>query len=214
MKKITITAICAAMALAVATTSCGAMGGATAQQPTSQSSNQGGGLLGSVLGTLIGSALPLSYESMAGTWVYSSPEVRFESENALAQAGGMVAASEVEQKLAEAYAKVGLKPGAGSFTFTADKTCVIDFAGRKISGTYTINSSDHSFSFKSTTGLIKINGKVYYTGKSLAIIFDAKKLLSITQALGAISGQAGTIGAVANLLGNYDGLMLGMNLTK
>lgn len=212
MKKISITAFCAAAALTFAASSCGPLG-STSQPQTSQSSNQGG-LLGSVLGTLIGNALPISYESMAGTWTYSSPEVRFESENALAQAGGMVAASEVEQKLAETYAKVGLKPGTGSFTFSADKKCVIDFGGRQISGTYTINGSDHSFSFKSTTGLIKLNGKVYFTGNSLAIIFDAKKLLSITQALGAISGQGSTIGAVSNLLGNYDGLMLGMNLTK
>lgn len=211
MKRTTITAICVAVTLAFTAISCGPMGGVT--QPTAQGGNQGD-LLGSVLGTLIGNALPISYQTMAGTWTYTSPEVRFESENALAQAGGMVAASEVEKKLAETYAKVGITPGAASFTFTADKQCTIDFGGRQISGTYTINANDHSFSFKSTTGLIKLNGKVYYSGSSLAIIFDAKKLLTVTQALGAISGQGGTLGTVSNLLGNYDGLMLGMNLSK
>ena len=76
---------------------------------TSTAGTDAGSILGSVLGSeaggdilnsLLGGLLTktLTEESLYGTWVYQSPEVRFESENLLAKAGGEVVAHGLNAK--------------------------------------------------------------------------------------------------------------------
>ena len=59
-----------------------------------------------------------STADMTGTWSYTGSAIEFESDNLLQKAGGAVAATAAEKKLDEQLAKVGIKAGQMSFTFT------------------------------------------------------------------------------------------------
>ena len=182
---------------------------------SSSSGNGSQSMLGSLLSDLLGSAIPVTYDNIAGTWTYQSPDCRFESENALAKAGGAVAASTVESKLADLYKKVGIAPGVCSFTFNKDQTCSLKFGSRSISGTYTIDSNTKAITIASSTGLIRLSGQVYYSGSTLSILFNADKLLSAVKMIASFTGQgSSTLSTVSSLLNNYDGMMIGMNLVK
>lgn len=179
------------------------------------SSSTAGNVLGSLLGGLIGNAVPVTESSIVGTWVYQSPEVRFESENLLSQAGGEVAAATIENKLSDLYSMIGIKAGESGFIFNEDKTCTIAIGAIPVNGTYTIDVKSHEINIKSNTGLIKLKGKVYFGLNSLAIIFDADKLLSVAQGIASVTGKGGgALGTVSGMLGSYKGLMLGMELGK
>lgn len=191
-------------------------GSSSSSSTTSSSSTSGSqSLLGSLLSGLIGNSTTITKEKIIGTWNYSSPECRFTSESALAQAGGAVAANTVEQKLAEIYPKIGITTGKTSFTFNEDNTCVMVFGGKSISGTYTINSETREIAIKSTTGLIKLNAQAFYSYTTLSLLFDADKLLTLAKMLSAFTGQgSSTMSAINAILENYEGLMIGMNLQK
>lgn len=197
--------------------SCMALGSASPSASASpKSGNSGvGNLLGNLLGDIVSNAVPLSEEAIKGTWTYDSPECRFESENALSKAGGAVAASTIETKLADIYKKIGITKGACSFTFNEDKTCVIAIGKKKINGKWTLNTETRELNIRSNTGLIKLNAKAYYNVRELKLLFDADKILTVVKALGAITGKfSATIGTLSSALDSYDGLQLGMNLTK
>lgn len=190
-------------------------GSSAAPAASSASTSTAGNVLGSLLGGLIGNAVPVTEKSIVGTWVYKSPEVRFESENLLSQAGGEVAAATIEGKLTDIYSKIGIKAGESGFIFNEDKTCTIALGATAINGTYTLDVKSHEINIKSSTGLIKLKGKAYFGLNSLSIIFDADKLLSVAQGIASVTGKGGgTLGAVSGMLGSYKGLMLGMELQK
>lgn len=178
-------------------------------------SSTAGNVLGSLIGGLIGNAIPVTENSIVGTWVYKSPEVRFESENLLSKAGGEVAAASIEEKLVNIYSMIGIKAGESGFIFNEDKTCTIALGSTSINGTYTLDVKNHEINIKSNTGLIKLKGQAYFGLGTLSIIFDADKLLSIAQAIASFTGKGGgTLGTVSGVLGSYKGLMLGMELQK
>ncbi len=188
---------------------------APAASSGASSTSTAGNVLGSLLGGLIGNAVPVTEKSIVGTWVYKSPEVRFESENLLTQAGGEVAAANIEAKLVDLYSKIGIKAGESGFIFNEDKTCTIALGKTSINGTYTLNVNTHEINITSNTGIIKLKGQAYFGLNSLAIIFDADKLLTIAQGVASFTGKGGgTLGAVSGILGSYKGLMLGMELQK
>lgn len=218
MKKIVLSAA-AILAATVLTTSCASLGNAGAASSTSSSSassssgDSGQSLLGSLLGGLVGEAIPLSDRAIQGTWSYASPECRFKSENALASAGGAVAANTIENKLAEIYAKVGIKKGVCSFTFNEDKTCEIKYGNKTLKGTWTLDAKNRDLVIKA--GLLTLNAKAYYSVKELTLLFESDKILSVIKVLGSIAGGlSSTVGSLTQILDNYDGLLLGFNLSK
>ena len=104
MKKSILTA--AILAASLSLSSCGTTGaaalgsilsGTTGTTGTTEAgTTDAGSVLGSagatILNSLLGSILSstLTEQSIVGTWTYQQPEVRFESENLLAKAGGEV----------------------------------------------------------------------------------------------------------------------------
>ncbi|MCF0183191.1 MAG: DUF4923 family protein [Bacteroidaceae bacterium] len=188
------------------------LGGVTGSS-TSSSGSQG--ILGSLLGTLLGNTVQVTEQSVIGTWAYASPDVRFESENLLSKAGGEVAASQIETKLADVFSKVGIKEGSCAFTFAQNNQAAFTIGGRSISGTYTVDSSNRKLTFKSQTGLITLDATVYQVGNTLTLLYDAKKILALTQSAGALLGSLGsTVGTLSSILNSYEGMQLGMNMNK
>ena len=175
----------------------------------------GSDILNNILGGLLTKGL--TEQSIYGTWVYQSPEVRFESENLLAKAGGQVVAANVERKLEAYLSKVGIKQGATIYTFNEDKTYSIVTGGRTISqGTYTFNAKSLTLKMQGTMGLLNQNCTVGMDGTNLCILYDADKLLNVMNSVGSVLGQvSSTAGTVAGIFGdNYKGMKLGLAMSK
>lgn len=224
MKKTTITS--AIMAMCLMLSSCVLPGSSTGTNTTT--GNDAGNILGSVLGSeaggdilnsLLGTILSktLTEESIYGTWVYQSPEVRFESESLLAKAGGEIAAQSIERKLDSYLTKVGIKQGVTTYTFNQDKTYSITTGGKTISsGTYTFNAKNKTLKMQGTLGLMNQNCTIGMDGTNLCILYDADKLLTVANSVGSILGQvSSTVGSVAGIFGeNYKGMKLGLAMSR
>ena len=80
---------------------------------------------------------------VTGTWTYSGTAVKFESDDILKSSAASLASGQIENKLDEYVAKVGIKAGTFSFTFNEDKTFTTTVIGKTFNGTYTTYSIKH-----------------------------------------------------------------------
>lgn len=197
-------------------------GTTTTTTPTSTGSTVGSDVLSagtSILGDLIGGLLSktITEKTFVGTWTYQTPEVRFESENLLAKAGGSVMASSIKQKLDSYLSKVGITKGVTTFTFKDDKSYTIQTKGRVISsGTYTYDRNTQTLKMQGTFGLLNQECFVGMDGTNLCLLYEADKLLTVLNSAASILGQANsTLGSVASVFGNnYNGMKVGFSLSK
>lgn len=146
-----------------------------------------------------------------GTWSYVDVAVEFQSEDALSNAGGKVAAETVEQKLAPMLAKIGIKTGTFTFTFEEDGTVTTSLSKKNVKGKWTYDK-------ESETVTLGIGGKEFTTrmtvsNENINILFKADKLLELIKTVSAKSSNTtlSTIGAVAKL---YDGMNIGFECEK
>lgn len=189
--------------------------------------------LKNVLGNLISSSVPVSASTLVGVWNYEGVSCVLESENSLASIGGSAAAGTIEKKLDGYLAKVGVAPGACTFAFLEGDSCEFTVKGRTLRGTYVLNTEEKTVDMN-FYGYVSLKGHVSYDLSNLELVFDADKLLTlIKKATTLVSSKSGSLGsmlgggeaassaagsaslqAVASLLDNYDGMMLGMKLKK
>ena len=191
----------------------GILGGSTSS--TGTVANAGTSILNDLLGSLLSKTI--TERSFVGTWTYQTPEVRFESENLLAKAGGSVMASSIKTKLDNYLSKVGITKGVTTFTFNADKSYTIQTKGQTISaGTYTYNQSSQTLTMQGTLGLMNQSCTVGMDGTNLCLLYDADKLLTLMNSAASVLGQANsTLGSVAGVFGsNYNGMKVGFSLSK
>lgn len=213
MKKTNITGIAlAALTLA----SCGTTGMGTGN-------GQGTGMLGDIIGavtngTAIGNVITsvigldkVTQQQIQGTWKYKGPGCAFSSEQTLAKAGGEIAAVQVEEKLKPYYDNLKITADNTWFTFNEDKSFKAQVAGKSVSGTYTLNEKDGQITLK--TLLFSINGYAKREVGGISILFESKKLLTIFQAIAAISGNQALEG-IGEISKNYDGVRIGFDLKR
>lgn len=148
---------------------------------------------------------------LTGSWTYSGSAVKFKSENLLKQAGGALAANNLEKKLDESLKKAGIKEGLTKYTFNADSTFTCTVSNRTKSGTYTYDPSTQNINLKYSR-LVSYNAKVEMSAGKMSLLFDADKLFSMLVFLGnkATSSALKSITALAE---GYDGMMLGLEFT-
>ena len=222
MKK---TFVCIAMAMGVVLMSgCGGVGGSTPSSSTSSSSaSTGGGVLGSILGAAtngetIGNVLTsvlgidkLSQKNLVGTWKYKGPGCAFTSTNTLAKAGGEVAATQIKEKLASQYSKLGFNSSNTYITFNEDGTFSAKIDGKSMSGKYTYDAS--TAQVKLSGMLLNFTAYAKRNTDGIGILFESKKILTLIQTMASMSSNE-TIGAIGNISKNYDGVRVGFDLTK
>jgi hypothetical protein len=168
-------------------------------------------ILSGVVKTVVGDKATTS-TSIIGTWKYSQPECAFESDNLLTQAGGEVAASEVETKLASVYKT--LKLTTISYTFNEDNSYSYTIGGKSFSGTYTFDSDNKTVTMKGTLGTT-LTAYVTTTGSTMTLTYDANKLMTVLKTLTSVAAKANSTASIINsLAGSYDGMRLGFELTK
>ena len=188
--------IAAAALLLFGVTSCTTLNQALSTGNTGTAVAAGGNILDNLLGSVLGSQ-PITERELVGRWGYTGVSTVFESQNFLAQAGGVAAAGVLEAKLDENLTRFGFKKGSTTFVFNADpnkKVLHLSLLG----------------------GLMNFHPQVVRTASGISILFDSDKLLSL---LGAASKIAGSVADsrfsyVSSLLSNYNGLKLGLKLRK
>lgn len=217
MKK---TFVCVA-AICLVLSSCGVMGNGTGTT-TGTNNSALGNILGSVLssatnGTTITNVLSsvigldkLTASTIVGNWTYEQPGCAFTSENLLAQAGGEVAASSIKQQLATQYSKLGISSANTTLNLASNGTFTAKIAGKSLSGNWTFDESTQAL--KLQTLLLSLNGYAKRNGTSgISVLFDANKLLSIVQTLGAASGNS-NLSAISSVASNYNGCKIGFDM--
>lgn len=207
----------AAMAL-MSLSGCGTMG-----SPTGASGSQAGSILGSVLGAatdgqtignILASVLGVdkpAEQDLYGNWRYSQPGVAFTSDNALAKAGGEVAATEARNQLAETYNRLGVTSSNTQLSFKSDKTFNGLLAGKRIAGTWTYEQDKQRLTLKTLLFSLPVYARRTTTGMSY--LMESKKLLTALQTLASLSGNS-DLQAIGDLSKNYDGVRLGFDMRK
>ncbi|UKK51198.1 DUF4923 family protein [Prevotella sp. E13-17] len=218
MKKNMMILAAAAMTLA----SCGSI--ALNQNATSTVTNNATTAATSVLGSVLeaatnGQALSnmfqsvlgldkMTEKSIVGTWKYSSPGCAFTSQQLLAQAGGEIAAQQIKEKMLPTFTKLGVKSSNTTITFNDDKTFSAQFAGKKLSGTYTFEPSTGKVVL--STLLLNITCYAKKNADGIGLLFESTKLLTLFQTMSALSGNK-TMSTISDLSKNYDGLRMGFD---
>lgn len=181
------------------------------------------GVLGSVissaataqgLGNILQSVLGLDKVTKAdliGTWTYSQPGCAFTSKELLAQAGGEAMAQTIKQKLTSTYQTAGISTANTKITFKQDGTFTSTIAGKNFSGKYTFDEATYKVNLQGL--LLSINCYAKKNSDGIGLLFEASKLLTIMQAMTAMSGNA-TAQTIGDLSKNYDGLRIGFDYKK
>lgn len=174
-----------------------------------------GANLGNILASVIGLD-KMSQANLIGTWAYLNPGCAFTSQKTLANAGGEVVAATCKEKLTTYYNKVGFKSNNTAFTFAQDGTFQAVILGKKLTGTYTFDEATQAINLNiSLLGVqaYTLNGFVKQNSNGIALLFESKKILTILQTVGAMSGNA-TVSNITNLTSNYDGVRIGFDLAR
>ncbi len=166
--------------------------------------------------TVIGGQ-PVTPASVTGEWNYVKPAVKLDSDNFIASAASSAITSKVEKTMNTYCSKVGLVAGSFKIVINSDSTFAFYVAGRKISGTYTVDSENDviNLSFKAlkSFNLITIKAHTFISNNSLALVFTADKLLTLVSSITDKSDNS-SLGAIGSLLKNYDGVSMGFEFGK
>ena len=169
--------------------------------------------LGSVLTNLLGGSSAVTASDLQGTWTYRKADCVFETQNLLLKAGGEMAATKIESQLESQLGRVGITPGACSFTFNSDGTYVATIGQYNLTGNYTLNTKSNTLTMTYLAGIGRISPKVVKTGASISLLFEGDKLLSMVQKVGKLSSNS-TVSSLSTLINSYDGMLVGMQLSK
>ena len=153
----------------------------------------------------------VSAANLVGTWNYKGPGCAFTSENLLAKAGGEVAAAQIEEKLLPYYQQVGVSSSNTVITFSQDGKFSANIAGSPFSGTYTFDEASQQIKLKAL--LFSVNCYTKREVGGISILFEAGKLLTVLQAMSALSGNA-NLQAIGELSKKYDGVRVGFDMSR
>ncbi len=191
----------------------------------------------SMLGNLIGNltsgngSVSTIIEGLAGT-VYSAPvslngtyQYNGIAVSATSSEGGIVAnlagsavTSTIESKADQYLAKVGIKPGACTFTFNnADNTFVMKVGALSLPGTYKVGDGEKTvtLTFGKTLQFFCMTGTLESSLSGAKMLFTADKTLGLLKKVAGKLGQSSSeIGSIAKLADGYDNFRIGFKLSK
>ena len=172
-----------------------------------------GSILDKLLGNVLESSKNLSQKSILGTWNFQSTACVFETENLLMKAGGEAAAAKLEEKVNAAMQRVGIQPGRCSYTFNEDGTFTSVMLGRTLKGTYQLDVENKKIRLLYLGGIMQSTAHVVLVNNQLSLLYDSDKLLKVVNTMSALSGSAAAR-VLGQILNAYDGMMVGMELSK
>lgn len=159
----------------------------------------------------------LTLQNLQGTWTYVNPALKLEGDNALKNVAGSLASTEVEKKMKEYCAKVGIVEGVFNFVFNADNTFTSALKKGSLKGTYSINEEEKTVELHYSVGkkltVMTLTAQTVMSGDELTLLFNADKLLKFLTTISSISDNS-TLKAINKLASEYDGMLLGFDLKK
>ena len=156
----------------------------------------------------------LTQYAIVGTWCYTGPGVKFESDDWTSELGGTALESTVTSKLESAYALAGIKPGACSFTFEREGAFSASLGSHSLSGTYEFDASTHVVTLHFAKGkydLGSVPGHAYISGEELQLVFPVTKLVDMIKALGS---KVSSLSTLSKLLDKYDDVYIGFRFDR
>ena len=158
--------------------------------------------------------------SLNGTYSYNGVAVGVSSSEGglLSNLAGSAAAPTIESKIDAQLAKVGIKPGAMTWTFNRDdNTFTLNVLGISIPGTYKVGDGENTvnLTFGKKFQYLSMTGTLKSTSGGAEMLFQANKALAFLKKVAALAGKASSeVAAVAKLADGYDNFRLGIKLTK
>lgn len=156
----------------------------------------------------------LTQYALIGTWDYTAPGVKFESDDTLSDLGGAALSGSVGKQLERAYRMAGIEPGAGTFAFAADGTFAAELGKHKLGGTYDYDAATHVVTLHFAKGkfdLGSVPGHAYISGTELQLVFPVTRLVELVKSLGS---RISSMAAVTRLLEQYDDVYLGFEFDR
>lgn len=157
----------------------------------------------------------LTQYALAGTWNYTGPGVKFEGGDIASEVGGAALETAVVKQLEKAYAKTGIRPGAGTFTFGKDDDAFTATLGsHTLSGTYEYDAPTHVVTLHFAKGKLNLGsvpGHAYISGQELVLVFPVTRLVEVVTALGS---KVSYFSTATTLLSKYKNVYVGFAFSK
>ncbi len=210
MKKVMLT-LAVALSFAGAASAQSLLGGLLGGKASNTISNIVNGLAGTVYSAPV---------SLNGTYTYNGVAVGLGSSEGgvLSNIGGSAVASGIESKIDAQLAKVGIKPGAMTWTFNSeDNTFTLGVMGINIPGTYKVGDGENTvtLTFGKKFQYLSMTGTLKSTSSGAEMLFQANKALAFLKKVASVVGQASSeVAAVTKLAEGYDNFKLGVKLAK
>ena len=184
-----------------------------------------GGILGNLgnLGNVLTNAAGAIYSgpvSLNGTYSYNGIAVSVPSSEGgiISNLAGSAVTSGIESKADEYLAKIGVKPGAMTWTFNnTDNTFTLNVAGISIPGKYKVGDGEKTvtLTFGKSFQFLDMPGTLESTMSGARMTFTSAKAMAFFKKLaGALSQSSSQISSIAKLADGYDNYRIGFKLSK
>ena len=185
----------------------------------SQNTDSALGTIGNILTGLAGTVYSAPI-SLNGTYTYNGVACSASSSegNVLTNLAGTAVTAGMESKADEYLAKVGIKPGAMTFTFNAeDNSFVLNCGPLALPGTFKVGDGEKTvtLTFGKTMKFLCMTGTLESSLTGAKLLFTADNLLSLMKSISAKLGEKSSeIKAIAGLADGYDQFRVGFKLAK
>ena len=184
-----------------------------------------GGILGNLgnLGNVLTNAAGAIYSgpvSLNGTYSYNGIAVSVTSSEGgiISNLAGSAVTSGIESKADEYLAKIGVKPGAMTWTFNnTDNTFTLNVGGISIPGKYKVGDGEKTvtLTFGKSFQFLDMPGTLESTMSGARMTFTSTKAMAFFKKLaGALSQSSSQIASIAKLADGYDNYRIGFKLSK
>jgi len=195
------------------------LGGLLGGNTSSQDSNATLSTLGNIISGLAGTVYSAPV-SLDGTYTYNGVACSASSSegNVLTNLAGTAVTAGMESKADEYLAKIGIKPGAMTFTFNAaDNSFVLNCGPLALPGTYKVGEGEKTvtLTFGKTMKYLSMTGTLESSLTGAKMLFTADKLLNMMKKISSQLGEKSSqIKAIAGLADGYDQFRIGFKLVK
>ena len=183
----------------------------------------GNGDTGSTLTNVLGSLAGVVYSapvSLNGTYTYNGIAISATSSEGgvLSNLAGTAVTSGIESKADEYLAKVGIVPGAMSFTFNAeDNSFKMNVLGISLPGPFKVGDGEKTvtLTFGKTMQYFCMTGVLESDLNGAKMLFPANKAMAfIKKIVGKIGEKSSEVASIAKLADGYDNYKIGFKLAK
>jgi len=158
--------------------------------------------------------------SLNGTYTYNGIAISATSSEGgvVANLAGTAVTSGLESKADEYLAKVGIKPGAMTFTFnSSDNSFVLNCGPLALPGTYKVGEGEKTvtLTFGKTMQFLCMTGTLESSLSGAKMLFTADKLLALVKKLASQLGEKSSqLKSITALADGYDNFRIGFKLVK